>query len=291
MGYVAMIAQLIALFWLGHKRKIRREEEYSTRLESKVQQRTVELADRNNELKLLNVTLQESSLSDPLTGLRNRRFVFEEVSRDLDVIRRKYDDEQSGLDPRDAADLVFMMIDLDNFKPINDTYGHAAGDQMLLDVRDVLLGACRKSDHVIRWGGDEFVVIAKQANPGETEALAERIRTQIAEHNFTLGDGQMVRITCSIGFAAFPIFRAHADRTTLEQVINMADNLMYEAKRERDSWAGMLGFSEAVTSENFDRDSIEPTSLLFRAMREGNLAEYRSGGDDREQPRRLSAVI
>ncbi len=53
--------------------------------------------------------------------------------------------------------------DLDNFKPINDTYGHAAGDQMLLEVRDVLLNTCRRSDSVIRWGGDEFVVIAKQA--------------------------------------------------------------------------------------------------------------------------------
>jgi diguanylate cyclase (GGDEF)-like protein len=290
LGYVAMFAQLIVLLWLGHKRKIQREEEYSARLELEVKKRTAELAERNNDLKQLNVTLQESSLSDPLTGLRNRRFVFDEVSRDLDVIRRKYDDEQSGLDPRDAADLVFMMIDLDNFKPINDTYGHAAGDQMLLDVRDVLLSTCRRSDHVIRWGGDEFVVIAKQANPGETEALAERIRTRIAEHNFMLGDGQMVRITCSIGFAAFPIFRAQADSATLEQVINMADNLMYEAKRERNSWAGVLGLSAAATSENFDRDSIEPTSLLFRALREGNLAEHRSGGDDRELPCRLSAV-
>lgn len=72
-----------------------------------------------------------------------------------------------------------MMIDLDHFKPINDTYGHAAGDQMLLEVRDVLLGTCRRSDHVIRWGGDEFVVIAKQTNPGESEALAERIRSDV----------------------------------------------------------------------------------------------------------------
>ena len=82
------------------------------------------------------------------------------------------------------AALTFMMIDLDHFKPINDTYGHAAGDRMLLEVRDVLLKTCRRSDFVIRWGGDEFVVIAKQAKPGESEALAERIRREIANHQF-----------------------------------------------------------------------------------------------------------
>jgi len=183
-----------------------------------------------------------------------------------------------------------MMIDLDNFKPINDTYGHAAGDQMLLEVRDVLLSTCRRSDFVIRWGGDEFVVIAKQANPGESEALAERIRTNIANHNFSLGDGQIVRTTCSIGFAAYPLFRAQADGSSLDQVINLADNLMYEAKRERNAWAGMLGVSDAATSADFDVDSIDPTSLLFRARREGRLIQHDSEFEHKNRSSKLGAA-
>ena len=290
LGYMAMFVQIVVLFWLGHKRKIRLEEEYSNRLEAEVRDRTAELAERNVDLKQLNQSLQESSLSDPLTGLRNRRFVFEEVSRDLEVVRRKYADQEQGIDSKAAADLVFMMIDLDNFKPINDTYGHAAGDQMLLEIRDVLLSTCRKSDFVIRWGGDEFVVIAKQANPGESEALAERIRTSIANHNFNLGDGQIVRTTCSIGFAAYPLFRAQADESSLDQVINLADNLMYEAKRERNAWAGMLGVSDAATSEDFDHDSIDPTSLLFRARREGRLEKHCSDLEGKMKLSKLSAV-
>lgn len=274
LGYVATAVQLALFLWLGHVRKLRREEEYSYRLEREVQDRTAELARRNEELKELNQSLQESSLSDPLTGLRNRRFVFEEVSRDLATISRKYTGEKHGLDPRDAADLVFMMIDLDNFKPINDTYGHAAGDQMLLEIRDVLLSTCRRSDFVIRWGGDEFVVIAKQAHAGESEALAERIRREIAERSFTLPDGQMVRTTCSIGFVAFPLFRNQAESANLDDVINLADNLMYEAKRQRNAWVGMLGINEAVTSEGFETESIEPSSLLFRARREGRLLRH-----------------
>lgn len=289
-GYFAMVAQLAGFLWLGHRRKIRREEEYSSRLEDEVRERTEKLLESNLKLKELNQALQESSLSDPLTGLRNRRFVFEEVSRDLDVIRRKLNNEDQGLDTKNVSDLVFMMIDLDNFKPINDTYGHAAGDQILLEVRDVLLGTCRKSDFVIRWGGDEFVVIAKQAKPGESEALAERIRAKIAEHNFMLADGQIVRTTCSIGFAAFPLFRAQVDDADLDQILTLADSLMYEAKRQRNAWAGMLSPSDAATSFDFDQASIEPTSVLFRAKRAGQLITHGSNADDDDSSVDLTAA-
>ena len=273
-GYAAMALQLALYLWWGHQRKLRREEEYSHRLELEVRQRTAELAERNDELKKLNQSLQESSLSDPLTGLRNRRFVFEEVSRELATINRKYGSEREGLNSADAADLVFMMVDLDNFKPINDTYGHAAGDKMLLDIRDVLLGTCRRSDFVIRWGGDEFVVIAKQAHPGESEALAERIRRQVESQEFTLPDGQIVRTTCSIGFTAFPLFRGQAESGNLDDVINVADSLMYEAKRQRNAWVGMLSINDVTSSEGFAVGDIEPSSLLFRAKREGRFVEH-----------------
>ena len=282
MGYAALFVQLVVFLWLGHRRKVQREEEYSRRLENEVSLRTERLLETNKELNHLNKALQESSLSDPLTGLRNRRFVFEEVSRDLDSIRRRIEDERDGMASDDTNELVFMMIDMDNFKPINDTYGHAAGDQVLLDFRDLLLSICRRSDFVIRWGGDEFVVIAKQARAGETEALAERIRSTVANHNFMLGDGQIVRTTCSIGFAAYPLFRNKVDDSGLDQIINLADSLMYEAKKTRDAWAGMLGPTEAATSFDFDHEAIEPTSLLFRARHTGNLVRHNPISDERD---------
>jgi diguanylate cyclase (GGDEF)-like protein len=290
LGYAAMTVQLGVFLWLWHRRRVRREEEYSSRLENEVRERTGRLLESNRKLKELNQSLQESSLSDPLTGLRNRRFVFEEVSRDLDVVRRKLNDQDQGHNPKDTSDLVFMMIDLDNFKPINDTYGHAAGDQMLLDVRDVLLGTCRKSDFVVRWGGDEFVVIAKQAKPGESEALAERIRSKIAERNFMLADGQIVRTTCSIGFAAFPLFRGQAEDADLDQVLTLADSLMYEAKRHRNAWAGILSPSDASTSFAFDHEAIEPSSILYRAKRAGRLVAHADGFAGHGKPNGVSAA-
>ena len=216
--------------------------------------------------------------------------MFEEVSRDLEVIQRRLEDERDGVDLKDSSELIFMMIDMDNFKPINDTYGHAAGDRMLLEFRDVLLSLCDRSDFVIRWGGDEFVIISKQVRPGDAEALAERIRSTVASHNFALGDGQIVRTTCSIGFAAYPLFRKQADDADLEQIINLADSLMYEAKKSRNAWAGMLTPSKASTSFDVDHDAIEPTSLLFRARHTGNLTRYEP--QDFEQParRQMNAV-
>ena len=287
LGYLALVAQLAAGLWLGHRRKIRREEEYSHRLEQEVNVRTEKLLDKNEQLRVLNHALQESNLSDPLTGLRNRRFVFEEVSRDLEVIRRRLDDEREGKSKSPASELVFMMIDLDHFKPINDTYGHAAGDQMLLELRDVLLSVCRRTDFVIRWGGDEFVVIAKQTQPQEAEALAERIRSSVAEKNFVLSDGQIVQTTCSIGFAAYPLFRAQSDESSLDQIISLADGLMYEAKKKRNAWVGMLGPNEATTSFDHESDVIESSSLLFRARRTGNLKKYSE--DAAAQPIQLHA--
>ncbi|MDJ0748155.1 MAG: two-component regulator propeller domain-containing protein [Woeseiaceae bacterium] len=287
LGYAALFVHLVAGLWLGHRRKIHREEEYSRRLENEVNARTEALLDRNKQLSVLNKALQESSLSDPLTGLRNRRFVFEEVSRDFDLVKRRIDNERLGIDTSDMSELVFMMIDLDNFKPINDTYGHAAGDEMLLQLRDVLLGICRRSDFVIRWGGDEFVVISKQTQSDEAEHLAERIRSSIAGSNFKLSDGQIVRTTCSIGFAAYPLFRNSADESSLDQIISLADSLMYEAKKRRNAWVGMMGPNDVIASFEPEDDSIESTSLLFRARGAGNVRTFSRDNIEQEVPLRI----
>ena len=131
-------------------------------------------------------------------------------------------------------------------------------------------------------------MIAKQTRPDESEALAERIRRSIADNNFTLSDGQIVRTTCSIGFAAYPLFRAQLDESGLDQIISLADGLMYEAKKKRDAWAGMFTPSEASTSFVVEDGELEPTSLLFRAKRAGKLLTHYS--DEEEQSAHSSAT-
>ncbi len=239
LGYVMAVLGTIFLFYRAQKRKLARETEYSRRLESEVRERTDQLAQRNAELKMANVKLKDASLTDALTGLRNRRYLFEEISKDISLIRRHHDGQPKNPDRNN--DLVFIMVDLDNFKPVNDSCGHAAGDQMLLQVRDALMNACRDSDVVIRWGGDEFLVVGRETTHEDASVLAERIRARVAQTMYSVGSGQVARTTCSIGFASYPFIKEQPDLLDWEQVLGIADAAMYRAKEERNAWVGVHG--------------------------------------------------
>ena len=240
-AYALMILGSIYGFWQVQRRKLAREAEYSRRLEREVESRTVELAERATELEVLNSKLVEASVTDSLTGLANRRFLLEYLDKEVELIRRRYITMTAGTLSEDSFDLVFMMVDLDNFKTINDTCGHAAGDRVLQQLRRILEHACRSSDLLVRWGGDEFLVVGRDSIPDRLESLAERIRLRIEEHAFELDGGQVVRTTCSIGFACFPFIRSQLDALSWEQVVSVADRALYVAKRtSRNAWVGFL---------------------------------------------------
>lgn len=234
---------MMALFglWRRQEQKLRREAEYSRRLEHEVHSRTRLLNDRNKDLKEANFKLLEASTTDPLTGLRNRRFLYEQIAKDVDLVLRHYRDGTETIRPGGNNDLLFLMVDLDNFKPVNDNCGHEAGDELLLQIRDVLLEACRFSDDVIRWGGDEFLVVARETNRKFAATLAERIRSSLSQRVFPVGNGQVARITSSIGYASYPFIKERPDLLTWEEVLGVADAAMYEAKQKRNSWMGIEG--------------------------------------------------
>ena len=265
--YALAIVGSVLLLVLAQKRKLARETEYSKRLEHEVRERTDLLAQRNAELKMANVKLKDASLTDALTGLRNRRYLFEEIGKDISLIRRHHG--PGGRDPERNNDLVFMMVDLDNFKPVNDSCGHAAGDQMLMQVRDALQNACRDSDVVIRWGGDEFLVVGRETTHEEASVLAERIRSRIAQTVYSVGGGQVARTTASIGFASYPFIEDQPDLLSWEQVLNIADAAMYRAKEERNGWFGIHGNSWSGNGES-----------LLRAIKTG-ADELAENGDIR----------
>jgi two-component system, cell cycle response regulator len=183
---------------------------------------------------------EQLSLTDSLTGLRNRRFIWQTIGYDLASCLRKYRAAiYSGTYPR-YADVIFLVIDLDEFKLINDQYGHSAGDEILKQIANVLQSGCRAADTIVRWGGEEFLIISRFSNREDAGIMAERFRSLIESAEFKIGPEQTVRITCSIGFAAYPFIRSTPDAFTWEQVIAFADGSLFAAKRSsRNAWIGL----------------------------------------------------
>jgi diguanylate cyclase (GGDEF)-like protein len=251
--YAALFVLATLAFWRQQQRKLQREFEYSRRLEQEVDERTEELNNRNRDLKVVNSKLHEASTTDALTGLRNRRFLFQQIGKDVDLVLRHYRDGTETLRPDGNNDLLFLMVDLDNFKPVNDNCGHEAGDRLLLQIRDVLLEACRKSDDVIRWGGDEFLIVAREANRQYAATLAERIRHSLSDRVFPVGDGQVARVTSSIGYASYPFLEERPDLLSWEEVLGIADAGMYEAKKKRNAWLGIEGIEWKGSGEELYR--------------------------------------
>jgi diguanylate cyclase (GGDEF)-like protein len=190
-------------------------------------------------LEVSNRALAEQSLRDPLTGLRNRRFAMEAMDRDVAKVHRDYQSGGGSPDPNRA--MLFLMVDLDHFKAINDLHGHKAGDAVLVQTAGILTRAMRETDSVVRWGGEEFVGIARSLKPAEGTVLAEGIRAEVEAHAFALSPDQILRVTCSVGVAAFPLFPGQAAALSWAQCIDLADACLYAAKHGgRNRWVGLL---------------------------------------------------
>jgi diguanylate cyclase (GGDEF)-like protein len=217
---------------------------------SQLLEHTEQLEQKNHELEEAHRSLREASLTDPLTGLSNRRFLSEYLGHDVARVLREYAQAAEDSASPERTDLVFLMLDLDHFKAVNDQHGHDAGDRVLEHTADILREVCRESDFVVRWGGEEFLVVSRYVDRRGAATLAERIRGAIDQHTFDVGGGVSVSQTCSIGFASFPFVEEHPQTHTWQEVLNIADRMLYLAKEiGRDGWAGV---SEAVGGEPGD---------------------------------------
>ena len=166
---------------------------------------------------------------------------------------------------RGEDSLVFLLLDLDHFKSVNDTYGHAAGDAVLVQTAAVLRSVFRSSDHVVRWGGEEFLVVARFIDRGEAPALAEKIREGIATHEFRLEDGTVLERTCSIGFAAWPFSPEQPRAIGWEEIVDLADLGLYAAKRSgRNRWVGIEAGEAADPGAAVKRFREDPEASLAK---------------------------
>jgi diguanylate cyclase (GGDEF)-like protein len=226
--YALLIALLIVACWYLHRAKLAREAAYSKRLEQQVRERTRELAMHASALEQANRRLEEASYTDPLTGLGNRRSLKHAAPRLIANMPR-------------GGRLAVLVVDLDCMKPINDDYGHEAGDRVLTAIGGILSEFLHGSGNVVRWGGDEFVVVQGCSDLDAAAELAERVRHTVANHRFLIGNKVSARTSVSIGFALYPFVRAVPGLLGWEDVLRIADAALYRAKSRRNAWVGWSG--------------------------------------------------
>ena len=166
-----------------------------------------------DELRASNARLAEISVTDPLTRVFNRRYLFEILEKEFDrALRYK-------------SSLSFVMVDIDFFKRVNDRFGHQVGDQVLVDVANLVREELRKPDVLGRYGGEEFGVILPETDLKGAWVVAERYRTRVAEYRFGTAHSP-IRTTISLGVAAVPDSKVR----TVDELVKEADDSLYQAK-------------------------------------------------------------
>lgn len=191
---------------------------------------------------------------DPLTSLHNQR-VFKDLLH-YEVGRARRHDESFSL----------LMLDMDNFKLVNDRHGHAFGDQFLQAFGKALSEAVRPGDFLSRYGGDEFTVILPDAGASQAYSVAQRITRELAELVLVAPDGSPVRATTSVGIAVFP---EHAEDP--KDLFLLADNMMYKAKRQGKN---CLALPEEDEVAAIYREVGEKNQMVLNALEEGRIVPY-----------------
>ena len=263
MGVLVFLKQhLLDQELLNLLRSSRHNLDEMCRLKDELENKEQSLRWHSLELQRKNMELQEISFTDALTGVWNRRYLEEILTAEAGQVLRNYE-RARGSDIRklDHRDLVFIMVDVDFFKQVNDEHGHPAGDRLLQLVAQRLSTVVRKSDVLVRWGGEEFLIMSRSTDPSGTPAFCSRVLEVMASQRFDLGQGILVNKTCSVGWSAFPWCRGAYEALCAEESIALADAALYKAKA--------LGRNQGVGIVPTAVASQQPGDIDLRSIREG----------------------
>lgn len=178
---------------------------------ARYQRRNAELLELQRQLETQNARLRELALRDPLTSLRNRRYL------------EDYLDDALSRAERYGHTFSLIVLDIDHFKQINDTYSHTVGDDVLVAMARLLTGQLRHADIIARYGGEEFIIVLPETGPSQALVTAEKLRQAVENYPWhTLARGLAVTISCGV--------TAYNPGTSLEALLQLADRALYRAK-------------------------------------------------------------
>lgn len=222
-GLVA--AALVAAAWLIHRALVARLVRQKRQLEKELREKTQELREKTAELEQSNALLGETSLTDALTGLKNPRFVEAAIGTLLAPARKPL------REPDQKTECVAILLaDVDQLDAVNDAFSGEEGDAVLQRVGSAISASVRGGTVVARWGGDEFLIVARVRFGGEAGALAVRLRQAVAQ-GVKAGAGEAARpVTVSIGFSVEPLARAHPHLASFRDHLALAGGALARAK-------------------------------------------------------------
>ena len=194
-------------------RELSEEVSHRQKMEQEILKANIKLKEQLEEITLLKDQLHELSIHDELTGLYNRRYLNESIK--LDLARAQ----------RNKYPVCAIILDIDRFKTVNDSYGHAVGDQVLKNISELISALIRQGDIACRYGGEEFVIISPGLEIDTAQQRTDDIRVAIDEM-VTEWENDRIHVTISAGLACFPDHGANAD-----DLLNNADRALYQAKR------------------------------------------------------------
>lgn len=240
---------LYGLFWLA-RRNVQLREAELTKL---VKLRTQELETSNIRLNELNEQLSQLTHKDALTGLRNRRFLFEQLPKDIEHYQRN---RESMLAQNKC--IALMQLDLDNFKLINDKFGNSAGDSILQQVSGLLIRETRGSDYVVRYAGEEFMLVLRDIPLDMVREFACRLNELVGSEAFVLPDGRAVAVQCSVGYAIYPLELLGGQLIGWEISLQLAELALFHVKHNGRNGVASIQFDRQVDAFEFeDSDHIE----------------------------------
>ncbi|WP_337840392.1 diguanylate cyclase [Rheinheimera sp.] len=264
-----VLLMLYGFAWLWRRKTLQQQQELS----KLVRQRTSELQSSNERLYELNDQLQQLTHKDALTGLRNRRFLFEQLPKDAE----QYQQNRETLLLQGKC-MALLHLDLDHFKQINDMHGNSVGDAVLQQVSALLLRESRGADYVVRYAGEQFVLVLRDVQQNAVADYARQWNQKLASHLFQTPDGQALTLTCSIGYACFPLDLLGGQLISWETSLQLAEIAGKRVKLSGRNGNACLSFDAQVDAFEFeDAGHIEQLveKLLADGMAWFELYSYR----------------